>query len=115
MAISIEELVGLYRTMLTIRRFDERASLEFGRGSVPGLVHPYIGQKAIATGVCGEDPDTLPCLKSPPQRVTGLDIPIPYSPPIESYALPDREKIGATVKQVSAANSFIVDIQRAIS
>ena len=52
MSISNEELVRLYRTMLTIRRFDERASLEVKRGEVPGLVHPYIGQEAIATGVC---------------------------------------------------------------
>jgi TPP-dependent pyruvate/acetoin dehydrogenase alpha subunit len=52
MAMSDEELVRLYRTMLTIRRFDERASLEVQQGNVPGLVHPYIGQEAIATGVC---------------------------------------------------------------
>jgi TPP-dependent pyruvate/acetoin dehydrogenase alpha subunit len=51
-AISNEELVRMYRTMLMIRRFDERASLEVERGNVPGLVHPYIGQEAIATGVC---------------------------------------------------------------
>ena len=52
MSVSNEELVRLYRTMLTIRRFDERASLEIKTGEVPGLVHPYIGQEAIATGVC---------------------------------------------------------------
>jgi TPP-dependent pyruvate/acetoin dehydrogenase alpha subunit len=51
-SVSNEEMVRLYRTMLTIRRFDERASLEVKRGAVPGLVHPYIGQEAIATGVC---------------------------------------------------------------
>jgi TPP-dependent pyruvate/acetoin dehydrogenase alpha subunit len=50
--VANKELIGLYRTMLTIRRFDERASLEVARGEVPGLVHPYIGQEAIATGVC---------------------------------------------------------------
>jgi pyruvate dehydrogenase E1 component alpha subunit len=38
--------------MLTIRRFEERASKEYKSGSVPGLVHSYIGQEAIATGVC---------------------------------------------------------------
>ncbi|OGO31227.1 MAG: pyruvate dehydrogenase (acetyl-transferring) E1 component subunit alpha [Chloroflexi bacterium RBG_16_56_11] len=45
-------LINMYRTMLTIRRFDERASQEVRNGAVPGLVHPYIGQEAIATGVC---------------------------------------------------------------
>jgi pyruvate dehydrogenase E1 component alpha subunit len=46
------ELIELYRTMLTIRRFEERVSLEYGRGNVLGYVHLYIGQEAIATGVC---------------------------------------------------------------
>lgn len=52
MAIDNDTLVRLYRTMLTIRRFEERASKEYKSGSVPGLVHSYIGQEAIATGVC---------------------------------------------------------------
>jgi TPP-dependent pyruvate/acetoin dehydrogenase alpha subunit len=51
-SISNEELVKLYRTMLTIRYFDERACQEVKNGTVPGLVHPYIGQEAVATGVC---------------------------------------------------------------
>ncbi len=38
--------------MLTIRRFEERVALEFKRGSIPGAVHSYIGQEAIAVGVC---------------------------------------------------------------
>ncbi|HJX13940.1 MAG TPA: thiamine pyrophosphate-dependent dehydrogenase E1 component subunit alpha [Dehalococcoidales bacterium] len=52
MAIDNAELIRMYRTMLTIRRFEERASKEFRGGSVPGLVHSYIGQEAIAVGVC---------------------------------------------------------------
>jgi len=51
-AIDNNTLVRLYRTMLTIRRFEERASKEYKKGSVPGLVHSYIGQEAVATGVC---------------------------------------------------------------
>jgi pyruvate dehydrogenase E1 component alpha subunit len=42
----------MYRTMLTIRRFEERAAKEFKKGAVPGLIHSYIGQEAVATGVC---------------------------------------------------------------
>lgn len=54
MAIDKQELIRMYRTMLTIRRFEERASREFRskNGNVPGLVHSYIGQEAVATGVC---------------------------------------------------------------
>jgi acetoin:2,6-dichlorophenolindophenol oxidoreductase subunit alpha len=52
MTIDKDTLVRMYRNMLTIRRFEERASKEFKSGAVPGLVHSYIGQEAIATGVC---------------------------------------------------------------
>jgi pyruvate/2-oxoglutarate/acetoin dehydrogenase E1 component len=38
-------------------------------------------------------------LKSSPKRVCGLDVPIPYSPPMERYALPDRENIIAAVRE----------------
>jgi acetoin:2,6-dichlorophenolindophenol oxidoreductase subunit alpha len=37
---------------LTIRRFEERVSLEYGKGKILGYVHLYIGQEAVATGVC---------------------------------------------------------------
>jgi acetoin:2,6-dichlorophenolindophenol oxidoreductase subunit alpha len=47
-----EDLINLYVTMLTIRRFEERAILEHGKGNVPGLIHSYIGQEAVASGVC---------------------------------------------------------------
>lgn len=47
-----ETLVELYTTMLTIRRFEERVVHEVYAGKVPGFVHSYIGEEAIATGVC---------------------------------------------------------------
>jgi acetoin:2,6-dichlorophenolindophenol oxidoreductase subunit alpha len=50
--LSNNTLIDLYRTMLTIRRFEERLVSEFHAGNLFGFVHPYIGQEAIATGVC---------------------------------------------------------------
>jgi acetoin:2,6-dichlorophenolindophenol oxidoreductase subunit alpha len=47
-----EEVIRLYRTMLTIRRFEERAAEEYAKGALPGFIHSYIGQEAVATGVC---------------------------------------------------------------
>jgi TPP-dependent pyruvate/acetoin dehydrogenase alpha subunit len=47
-----QTLIDLYTTMLTIRRFEERVAAEFYAGRVFGFVHSYIGQEAIATGVC---------------------------------------------------------------
>ncbi len=45
-------LIELYTTMLTIRRFEERLVREVFAGNIPGFVHSYIGQEAIAAGVC---------------------------------------------------------------
>ena len=47
-----ETLMELYTTMLRIRRFEERVAQEVYAGKVPGFVHSYIGEEAIATGVC---------------------------------------------------------------
>ena len=45
-------LLALYRTMLTIRRFEERCNHLFMQGKIPSTLHLYIGQEAVATGVC---------------------------------------------------------------
>jgi pyruvate dehydrogenase E1 component alpha subunit len=42
----------LYRTMLTIRRFEERCNYLFMQGRIPSTLHLYIGQEAVAAGVC---------------------------------------------------------------
>lgn len=50
--LSKDELLSLYRSMLTIRRFEERLSDESKSGKLPGPVHVYIGQEAVAVGIC---------------------------------------------------------------
>src|SRR4029077_6550079 len=42
----------MLRQMLTIRRFEERASDDYGAGKIYGVVHCYIGEEAVAVGVC---------------------------------------------------------------
>ena len=42
----------LYRTMLTIRLVEERLAKSHQRGLIPGACHTYVGEEAIATGVC---------------------------------------------------------------
>jgi pyruvate dehydrogenase E1 component alpha subunit len=42
----------MLRQMQTIRRFEERASDDFHAGGIYGVVHCYIGEEAIAVGVC---------------------------------------------------------------
>jgi len=48
-----ERIFGHYRTMCLIRAFDELAEIAYNEGFMNGSVHQYIGQEAIATGVCG--------------------------------------------------------------
>ena len=43
-------LLDAYRTMKTIREFEERLHTEFATGEIPGFVHLYAGEEAIAAG-----------------------------------------------------------------
>ncbi|WP_163506336.1 thiamine pyrophosphate-dependent dehydrogenase E1 component subunit alpha [Fodinicola acaciae] len=45
-------LLQAYRTMRTIREFEDRVHAEFATGEIPGFVHLYAGEEASATGVC---------------------------------------------------------------
>ena len=47
-----------------------------------------------------EDADTFRSLKAPTRRVCGLDVPVPFSPPMEEYAIPDKGRIAEAIKQV---------------
>lgn len=51
-------MLAMYRTMLLIRRAEERLRDDFHAGRLPGGVHLYIGQEAIAAGVCAHLDDT---------------------------------------------------------
>jgi TPP-dependent pyruvate/acetoin dehydrogenase alpha subunit len=45
-------LFTAFRTMKTIGEFEARLHLEFATGEVPDFVHLYVGDEAIAAGVC---------------------------------------------------------------
>ncbi len=45
------EMLGFYRDMLLIRRFEEKAGQLYGMGQIAGFCHLYIGQEAVVTGV----------------------------------------------------------------
>jgi TPP-dependent pyruvate/acetoin dehydrogenase alpha subunit len=47
-----EQLLDAYRAMRTIREFEERLHREFATGEIPGFVHLYAGEEAIAAGIC---------------------------------------------------------------
>src|SRR3954452_9000718 len=46
------DLLQAYRTMRTIRAFEDRVHQEFATGEIPGFVHLYAGEEASAAGVC---------------------------------------------------------------
>ena len=48
---SPEELLGYYRDMLLIRRFEEKAGQMYGMGLIGGFCHLYIGQEAVVVGM----------------------------------------------------------------
>ena len=49
--LSKEQLLQAYRTMRTIREFEERLHIDFARGDIPGFVHLYAGEEAAGTGI----------------------------------------------------------------
>jgi len=49
--LSRDDLLQCYRTMRTIREFEERLHVDFARGDIPGFVHLYAGEEATAVGI----------------------------------------------------------------
>ena len=46
-----DDLVAMYRDMLLIRRFEEKAGQLYGMGQIGGFCHLYIGQEAVVVGL----------------------------------------------------------------
>ena len=49
---SENQLVGYYCSMRRIRRFEERVVEPVNRNEITGTMHEYVGEEAVATGVC---------------------------------------------------------------
>jgi pyruvate dehydrogenase E1 component alpha subunit len=49
--LSTEEKLTLYRTIVGIRRFEERSLQAYNQGKIGGFLHLYIGQEAVAAGI----------------------------------------------------------------
>ncbi|MBT6039295.1 MAG: thiamine pyrophosphate-dependent dehydrogenase E1 component subunit alpha [Halieaceae bacterium] len=52
MDYSLDEITRAYRLMKTIREFEERIRSEYQQGKMPGFIHMYRNQEAIAVGAC---------------------------------------------------------------
>lgn len=52
LGLTKEELLRMYRKMLEIRLFEEKVFELYAQGLIPGTIHLYSGQEAVAVGVC---------------------------------------------------------------
>lgn len=52
MDLNKEQLLDMYKKMATIRAFESKAVELFAAGQIPGFVHLYLGEEAVASGVC---------------------------------------------------------------
>jgi len=50
--IDSEQLLHMYRQMMTVRLFEEQVNDLYTRALMPGLAHLYIGEEAVAVGIC---------------------------------------------------------------
>jgi pyruvate dehydrogenase E1 component alpha subunit len=50
--LSRDQAIWMYRKMVEIRKFEDRVHELFARGILPGFVHLYAGEEAVAVGVC---------------------------------------------------------------
>ncbi|MDF2682190.1 MAG: pyruvate dehydrogenase (acetyl-transferring) component subunit alpha [Brevibacillus sp.] len=59
--LSREKAAWMYQKMLEIRKFEDKVHDLFGQGKIPGFVHLYAGEEAIAVGLCAhlDDSDTI--------------------------------------------------------
>src|SRR5579864_2862090 len=51
-SLSTSDLLSLYRQMFLIRQTEEQLARAHQSGAIPGACHTYVGEEAVATGVC---------------------------------------------------------------
>jgi pyruvate/2-oxoglutarate/acetoin dehydrogenase E1 component len=71
-----------------------------GRLVIADEAGPTAGFSAEVAAVATEDMATFARLKAPVKRVCALQVPIPYSPILESHVFPDRRRIIAGIREV---------------
>jgi len=80
----------------TIRRSVQKT----GRLVITDEAGPTAGFSAEVAAVATEDAATFARLQAPVKRVCALQVPIPYSPILESHVFPDRKRIMTGVREV---------------
>jgi len=92
------------RTLVPMDAETIRASVrKTGRLVIADEAGPTCGAAAEIAALATEDAAAFAALKAPVKRVCALQVPIPYSPALEDYVFPDREKIAAGIRAVMEA------------
>ena len=89
------------RTLAPLDTETIRSSVQkTGRLVIADEAGPTAGFVAEVAAVATEDAATFARLKAPVKRVCALQVPIPYSPILEDYVFPDRQRIIAGIREV---------------
>jgi pyruvate/2-oxoglutarate/acetoin dehydrogenase E1 component len=80
----------------TIRRSVQKT----GRLVIADEAGPTAGFSAEVAAIATEDAVTFARLQAPVKRICALQVPIPYSPILESHVFPDRKRIMAGIREV---------------
>jgi pyruvate/2-oxoglutarate/acetoin dehydrogenase E1 component len=92
------------RTLVPLDTATIRESVrKTGRLVIADEAGPTCGFSAEVAAVATEDAATFARLKAPVKRVCALQVPIPYSPVLESAVFPERGRIIAGVREVLQA------------
>lgn len=93
------------RTLVPLDAETIRGSVrKTGRLVIADEAGPTAGFSAEIAALVTEDPATFARLRAPVKRVCALQVPIPYSPVLESRVFPDRDRIVAGIREVLQAS-----------
>jgi acetoin:2,6-dichlorophenolindophenol oxidoreductase subunit beta len=94
------------RTLVPLDRASIRASVaKTGRLVVVDEACTTCGAAAEIISLVVEDGETYSRLKAHPRRVCAPDIPIPFSPPLESYVAPNKQKLALAIRDAIQGSS----------
>jgi pyruvate dehydrogenase E1 component beta subunit len=97
---------------ISIEVIDPRTLMPLDRDSIKTSVMKtgrlvVVDEACLTCGTAGEimasvveDGKVFKGLKASPKRVCGLDVPVPFSPPMEKFVVPDKEKITSALRAI---------------
>ena len=114
--LSLEAAGEMEKEGISVEIIDPRTLMPLDRESIKASVMKtgrlvVVDEACLTCGTAGEiissvveDIKVFKNLKAPPKRVTGLDVPIPFSIPMEKFVVPDERKIASAIRGVMEDN-----------